>query len=79
MDAGGTGYRVWPRVKGDPPTYDDMPEGKTDFGMARFSIAHDEKQILPLLRQALRHNRNLKVMGTRTTARTTAAAAPAPA
>ena len=39
-------------------------EGKTDFDMARFSVAHDEKQILPLLRQALRHNRDLKVMGT---------------
>ena len=51
-------------VKGPHYTYDDMPDGKTDFGMARFSVAHDEKQILPLLRQALRHNRNLKVMGT---------------
>ena len=38
--------------------------GKTDFGMAHFSVAHDEKQILPLLRQALRFNRDLKVMGT---------------
>ena len=51
-------------VKGPHYTYDDMPKGKTDFDMARFSVAHDEKQILPLLRQALRHNRNLKVMGT---------------
>ena len=51
-------------VKGPHYTYDDMPVGKTDFGMTRFSVAHDEKQILPLLRQALRHNRNLKVMGT---------------
>ena len=51
-------------VKGPHYTYDDMPKGKTDFDMARFSVAHDETQILPLLRQALRHNRNLKVMGT---------------
>ena len=51
-------------VKGPHYTYDDMPAGKTDFGMAQFSVAHDEKQILPLLRQALRYNRNLKVMGT---------------
>ena len=51
-------------VKGPHYTYDDMPAGKTDFDMARFSVAHDEKEILPLLRQALRHNRNLKVMGT---------------
>ena len=51
-------------VKGPHYTYDDLPKGKTDFDMARFSVAHDEAQILPLLRQALRHNRNLKVMGT---------------
>jgi glucosylceramidase len=51
-------------VKGPHYTYDDMPAGRTDFGMARFSVAHDERQILPLLRQARRYNRNLKVMGT---------------
>jgi glucosylceramidase len=32
--------------------------------MTRFSVGHDERQILPLLRQARHHNRNLKVMGT---------------
>jgi glucosylceramidase len=51
-------------VKGPHYTYDDMPAGKTDFGMSKFSVAHDEKQILPLLRQARGFNRNLKVMGT---------------
>jgi len=34
-------------------TYDDMPPGETDYEMRHFSIAHDEAQILPLLRQAL--------------------------
>ena len=28
-------------------TYDDVPAGQTDCNMARFSIAHDEAQILP--------------------------------
>ena len=51
-------------VKGPHYTYDDMPAGKTDFGMSKFSVGHDEKQILPLLRQARGFNRNLKVMGT---------------
>ena len=51
-------------VKGPHYTYDDMPAGRTDFGMSRFSVAHDEKQILPLLRQARSLNGNLKVMGT---------------
>ena len=33
-------------------TYDDMPAGQTDFGLAKFSVAHDEAQVLPLLRRA---------------------------
>jgi glucosylceramidase len=45
-------------------TYDDVPAGETDYGMRRFSIAHDEAQILPLLRQALQLNPRLKVMAT---------------
>ena len=32
--------------------------------MKRFSIAHDEREILPLLRQARRAEPDLKVMGT---------------
>ncbi len=43
-------------------TYDDLPSGQTDVGMARFSVAHDEAQILPLLRRALQLNPALKVM-----------------
>jgi glucosylceramidase len=43
-------------------TYDDLPAGQTDLTMARFSIAHDEAQILPLLRQALQLNPSLKIM-----------------
>jgi glucosylceramidase len=51
-------------VKGPHYTYDDMAAGKTDFGMSKFSVGHDEKQILPLLRQARRLNPDVKVMGT---------------
>ena len=51
-------------VAGPHYTYDDLPAGETDYGMRRFSIAHDEEQILPLLRQARALNRGLKVMGT---------------
>jgi glucosylceramidase len=43
-------------------TYDDLPAGQTDYQMERFSIAHDEPQILPLLRQARRLNPHLRVM-----------------
>jgi glucosylceramidase len=45
-------------------TYDDLPAGATDYGMHRFSIAHDRRQILPLLREALARNPRIKVIGT---------------
>ena len=45
-------------------TYDDVPAGRTDYDMSRFSIAHDRAQILPLLRRALALNPRLKVMAT---------------
>jgi glucosylceramidase len=43
-------------------TYDDVPAGETDFGLRHFTIAHDEAQILPLLRQAKRLNPTLEVV-----------------
>ncbi|WP_447007687.1 discoidin domain-containing protein [Saccharothrix isguenensis] len=45
-------------------TYDDVPAGQTDFPLEHFSIAPDEAQVLPLLREAKRLNPALKVMGT---------------
>jgi len=45
-------------------TYDDVPAGRTDFGLRHFSIAHDEQQVLPLLRRAKQLNPQLKVMAT---------------
>jgi glucosylceramidase len=45
-------------------TYDDVPAGQTDFPLRRFSIAHDEAQILPLLRRARQLNPRLTVMAT---------------
>src|SRR3954462_7584036 len=50
-------------VAGPHYTYDDMPAGETDYGMHHFSIQHDRKQILPLLRTALELNPQLKVIG----------------
>lgn len=45
-------------------TYDDVPLGETDFPMDKFSIKHDEAQILPLLRQAKKLNPALKIVAT---------------
>jgi glucosylceramidase len=51
-------------VDGPHYTYDDMPAGRTDYGLRHFSIAHDRAQILPLLRRARQLNPALKVLAT---------------
>ncbi|GIP55504.1 glycoside hydrolase family 30 protein [Paenibacillus vini] len=43
-------------------SYDDLPQGETDPALNRFSIAHDEQDIIPLLRQAVKWNPELKLM-----------------
>jgi glucosylceramidase len=50
-------------VAGPHYTYDDVRPGRTDYRMRHFSIAHDRAQILPLLRQALALNPQIKVIG----------------
>jgi len=47
-----------------PYTYDDLPTGQTDYAMKDFSIAHDQTQILPLLREAEQLNPKLQIMAT---------------
>ena len=43
-------------------SYDDMPAGQTDYQMRHFTVAHDETQILPLLRQALKLNPRIQIV-----------------
>jgi glucosylceramidase len=43
-------------------TYDDMPQGQTDSDMKHFSIDHDREQIIPILREALALNANLRII-----------------
>ncbi len=45
-------------------TFDDMPAGSTDYQQRHFTISHDRKKILPLLREALRINPRIAIMGT---------------
>jgi glucosylceramidase len=45
-------------------TYDDMPAGQTDYALRNFTIAHDQQQILPLLRQAKWLNPQLQINAT---------------
>ena len=43
-------------------TFDDVPAGQTDPTLARFSIAHDQADVLPLTKQARQINPAVKVM-----------------
>jgi glucosylceramidase len=45
-------------------TYDDLPAGQTDYAQRDFSIAHDQAQILPLLREAKAINPRLQIVAT---------------
>jgi O-glycosyl hydrolase len=43
-------------------SYDDMPAGQTDPTLSVFSVRHDEKYIIPVLRQALAQNPSAKIL-----------------
>ncbi len=45
-------------------SFDDMPPGQQDPALAHFSVAHDEADVFPLLKQALRLNPAITVMAT---------------
>ena len=45
-------------------TYDDLPAGQTDYPQRHFSVAHDQAQILPLLRQVETINPRLQIIAT---------------
>jgi glucosylceramidase len=47
---------------GQDYSFDDVPAGQTDYAMKHFSIAHDEAQILPLVRQAKKLNPRLSIV-----------------
>jgi O-glycosyl hydrolase len=44
-------------------TYDDMPTGQTDLGLANFSLTPDMTDLIPLLKEILAINPNIKIMG----------------
>jgi len=44
-------------------SYDDLPPGQTDQELAKFSVAHDRADILPVLKEILAVNQSLKVIG----------------
>lgn len=44
-------------------SYDDMPIGQTDPGLVNFSLSKDTVDVIPLLKEILLINPNLKIMG----------------
>ena len=45
-------------------TYDDMPAGQTDVNLANFSLAPDETDIIPLLKEIIAINPAIKILAT---------------
>ena len=43
-------------------SYNDIPDGETDFDLENFSIDHDREDIIPLVKQALKLNPDLKLV-----------------
>lgn len=50
-------------LNASPFTYDDMPAGQTDISLANFSLAPDMTDLIPLLKEILAINPNIKIMG----------------
>lgn len=44
-------------------SYDDMPAGTTDAGLANFSLSKDTVDLIPVLKQILAINPNIKILG----------------
>lgn len=45
-------------------TYDDMPQGETDFDLANFSIEKDKADVIPILKKIIGISQDIHVMGT---------------
>lgn len=44
-------------------TYNDLPKGKTDKELKGFSLAEDQKNVIPVLKEILKLNPDIKIMG----------------
>jgi len=44
-------------------SYDDMPVGQTDINLDKFSLSQDTLDLIPILKQILAINPNIKIMG----------------
>lgn len=44
-------------------SYDDLPEGETDMELRKFDLKHDYKEVIPVLKEILAVNPNIKILG----------------
>jgi glucosylceramidase len=44
-------------------SYDDLPAGQTDLSLAHFTLAHDEADVIPVLKQVLAINPKIRILG----------------
>ncbi|MFV8373525.1 glycoside hydrolase family 30 protein [Flavobacterium sp. LB2P74] len=47
-----------------PFTYDDLPSGQTDINLDNFSLATDKTDLIPMLKEIVAINPNIKIMAT---------------
>jgi glucosylceramidase len=47
-----------------PFTYNDLPSGQTDLNLANFSLAPDKTDLIPMLKEIVAINPNIKIMAT---------------
>ncbi len=46
-----------------PFSYNDLPNGETDVNLTKFSLAPDKAHLIPLLKEILNINPNIKILG----------------
>lgn len=44
-------------------SYDDLPKGETDMNLAKFDLAQDKKDVVPVLKEILAVNPQIKILG----------------
>ncbi len=44
-------------------SYDDLPAGQTDFELKKFSLSQDLKDVVPVMKEILAINPNIKILG----------------
>ncbi|MDP4210808.1 MAG: glycoside hydrolase family 30 beta sandwich domain-containing protein [Bacteroidota bacterium] len=44
-------------------SYDDLPDGETDFALAKFNLSQDYKDVIPVMKEILTVNPQIKILG----------------